>query len=62
MIGLPVILLSLYALLRLILLLDLVDETAFLSAGSPALCRVDTPIPKLVEVKFWRDYWSPRGR
>jgi hypothetical protein len=62
MITLPFILLSLYVLLRLTLLLDLVDETASPNAGFLALHRVDTTIPKVIEVKFWSDYQKPRGR
>jgi len=49
MITLPFTLLSLYVLLRLTLLLDLVDETASPNVGFLALHRVDTTIPKLIE-------------
>ena len=62
MITLASILLSHYVLLHLILLLDLVDEIAFLNAGFLVLRRVDTTILKLVEVKFWNDYRNSRGR
>jgi hypothetical protein len=48
--------LSHYVPLRLILLLDLVDEIAFLNAGFLALRRVATTTLKLVEVKIWNDY------
>jgi hypothetical protein len=52
MITLILILHCLYALLRLLLPMDRVDETDFLNAGYPAPRRVDTTIYKLVEVKF----------
>jgi hypothetical protein len=58
----PFIRLSLYVLLRLISLLGLVDEPAYLNVDFPALRRVDTMIPKLIEVKFRSDYCRPVGR
>jgi len=48
--------------LHLILLLDLVDEIAFLNAGLLALRRLATTILQLVEVKFWNDYRNSGGR
>ena len=62
MITLPFILLSLYVLPPLVSILDLVDGTVSLNAGFPALRRVDTTTPKLVEVNFKCDYRNLLGR
>ena len=54
----PFTLLSLYVPLRLLSLLGLVDDPAYLNVLLPALRKVDTTIPKLIEVNYRSDYGS----
>ena len=58
----PFTLLSPHVLLRLISPLGLVDEPVYLNVDFPALRRVDTTIPKLIEVNYRSDYQSLVGR